>query len=99
MADSRYNIDNFIVALDKSFISANITRLKEVSTNVITVSPGLAHRLDLLSDLLYNTVALKWVLMYVNDVFDVSMVDFGFVLKYPSLRDILAVMNETGEFK
>ena len=98
MTDSRYNLDNFISDKDKSFISANLQSLKDSATNVFTVSPGLTYRLDLIADLLYGNVSLKWVLIYVNDIIDISVVEHGYVMHYPDLKVVLAALNTTSEF-
>lgn len=98
MADNRFNLDSFIVGADKSFIQANIKKLKEVSTNVYIVPPSHAYRLDLISYTIYGTVAMKPYLIYLNDIIDLSVIEHGFTLYYPSMKDILSVMNETTEF-
>jgi hypothetical protein len=99
MADSRFNIDNFIVGVDNSFISANLKRLKEVSTSTYVIPPRHACRLDLISNLIYGSVNMKALLIYVNDIFDVSVVKHGYKLKYPQIKDILSVMNEVSDYK
>lgn len=98
MADSRYNLSNFVVDVDKSFIQANIKKLKEVATGVYIVPPMHAHRLDLISDTIYGTVAMKPYIVYVNDIIDVSVVEHGFKLNYPPLKSILELMGETAEY-
>ena len=98
MADKRYNLGSFIVGADKSFIQANIKKLKEYATNVYIVPPMHAHRLDLISYTIYGTVAMKPYLIYVNDIIDLSVVEHGFKLYYPSIKDILSVMNETIDY-
>ena len=97
MAESRFNIGNFIKGVDKAFIQANIKKLKEVSTSVYIIPPMYTHRMDLLSNFLYRTTELKWLLLYVNDIVDISEVRIGYKLYYPEIQDILAVMNETKE--
>ena len=98
MNDKRFLISKTIVDVDKSFIQANIKRLKENATNVYIVPPKHAYRLDLISFQLYGTVHMKAYLIYVNDIIDVSVVVHGYKLFYPSMQDILSVINETSEF-
>ena len=98
MADNRFNLDSFIVGADKSFIQANIKKMKEVSTNVYIVPPMHAGRLDLISYTIYGTVSMKPYLIYVNDIIDLSVVEHGYKLLYPSIKDLLSIMNETNEY-
>lgn len=97
MIDNRFNLSNLIVDKDKSFIQANINKLKGVSNGVYIVPPMHTHRLDLISYKIYGTVAMKPYLIYVNDIVDVSVIKHGYKLKYPSLRDILSLINEVSE--
>jgi len=98
MSDTRFNLDSFIVDKDKSFIQANIKQLKNRVLGVYIVPPKHAHRMDLISHFLYGTIAMKPYLMYINDIVDMSVVEHGFKLRYPSMRDILALMNETTDY-
>jgi hypothetical protein len=98
MADSRFNLDSFIAGADKAFIQANIKTLKQLSTGVYVVPPMHAHRLDLISFTIYGTVAMKPYLIYVNDIVDLSMIKHGFKMLYPTINDILSIMNETADF-
>jgi hypothetical protein len=84
--------------LDKSFIQANIKKLKDLSYNVYIITPGYVRRLDLISYQLYNTVKLKWILIYVNDIVDLSVLEYGYKLKYPGMKDILKTLSETVDY-
>lgn len=99
MLEKRYNVENTIADADLSFISANLARLKELSTSVYVVPPSQVHRMDLISNAIYGMVGMKVYLMYVNDIIDLSVVEFGYSLRYPTIRDILSVINETKNFK
>lgn len=97
MADDRFNVDKFITDKDKSFISANIRDLKQRTTSVYTVPSKNVKRLDLISYDLYGTVNLKWILLYLNDIVDVSVLEFGYRLRYVKMQDLLKYLFETAE--
>lgn len=98
ITDSRYELANFITGEDKSYIQANMAKLKELSVNTYIIPPKHVRRLDLISYYIYGTVAFKWIFIYCNDIIDISMLDMGFKLHYPSMKDILATMSETSDF-
>jgi len=92
-------IDNFVVRLHGSFIDANIKHLRDVSYQTYVVSNSEAYRADLLSYAIYRTVQLKWLLLYVNSIIDISMLKEGFVLKYPAFSEVIAALTKTLEAK
>lgn len=97
MADSRFNLDKFIVGADKSFIQAHIKTLKEKATKTYIVQPANVGRLDLISYALYGTTELKWVLLYCNDIIDISVVKYGYKMKYVAMEEIMKLLFETTE--
>jgi hypothetical protein len=99
MSQSRFDLENVIADKDLAFIQANLIKLKELSTSVYVIPPSQTHRLDLISYTIYGTVNMKHYLMYVNDLIDLSVLEFGYKLKYPALKDILMIINETKDFK
>lgn len=97
MADARFNLDKFIIGKDKSFIQAHIKQLKDKATKVYIVTPGTVGRLDLISYALYGTTELKWVLIYVNDIIDISVIKYGYKMKYVAMEEITKLLFETTE--
>lgn len=97
MADDRFNIDKFITDKDKAYIAANIKQLKERATSVYTIPSKNVRRLDLISYDLYGTVNLKWLLIYLNDIIDISVVEFGYRMRYVKIQDLLKYLFETAE--
>lgn len=95
--DKRFNVASFIVTPDKAFINANIKELRRISNNIHVIKPEQEFRLDLISFDLFDTVNLKWVLIYVNDIFDVSDVLSGRELKHPSFSEFLSFLLRTLE--
>jgi len=81
--EERFNVENFILDPDKGFIGANIKSLKSEATNVYAVEAQYEYRLDLISNLLYNTVHMKWLLIYVNEIHSLEDIVAGKVLRYP----------------
>jgi hypothetical protein len=98
MIDSRFDLNSFIVGLDKSFIQANMDKLKNTNNPPYIVPPSFAYRMDLISNAIYGTVSMKVFLMIVNDITDLSVVKYGFKMYYPTMKQIIAVMNETQDF-
>lgn len=89
--DKRYNLNGFILDKDKAFIEANIKGIREISNNIFEVTPANEYRLDLISFEIYNTVQLKWLLIYVNDIVDISELGTGKQLVFPLLRDVTTI--------
>lgn len=93
----RFSPDKFIVDVSTSFIQANIKSLKDVSTFVYVIPPRAEYRLDIISNDIYGTTELKWLLMYVNGIIDVSVLTFGYKLSYPSIQDVVSVLFQTAD--
>ena len=99
MPQARELLDSFILDDDKSFISAHIKVLREKATLLYTVPAGYDYRLDLVSNDLYGTPHLKWLLIYVNRICDVSVVVEGAVLSYCSYSDYASVLMRASEYR
>ena len=93
----KYKIENIILDKDKSFVEANIKNLKNLLYYSYIVGVSDARRLDLISERLYNTVDLKWLVLYLNEISDVSDVSEGRIIKYCSYRDYVSSMLEVME--
>lgn len=94
---SNFALKNFISDPDGAFVSANTKELKDKAYQTYVVSASEARRLDLVSYKIYKTVDLKWLLIYVNDIYDLDLVTEGFVLKYPRLTDVISYMMRSME--
>lgn len=94
---SRFNIENLIVDVDKSFIAANIKELKELATYSYPIKSNEEYRMDLISYSIYNTVKLKWLLIYVNDMIDLSVLKADTIIKYVALEDFMSYLLKSME--
>lgn len=92
-----YNISNFIINPDQGFIAANIKDLIAACDKVVMVTPSTEYRPDLVSQNIYGTVELKWLLMYVNKLCGLVQFTSGLVLKYPPKTIIVEYMLRTQE--
>lgn len=97
MADGRYGIGSFISYPDKSFIQANIKELKSQADLEYVIPPKNALRLDAISYELYGRVELKWLLIYINTIVDISQLKSGVRLKYISLDKFTGYLLRTLE--
>lgn len=96
---NKYRVDNFIIGDDFAFIRANIKELIRVSNEIYVVKSETENRLDLISELLYGTPYLKWVLIYVNKIYDVMDISVGTRIYYPLYNEYKKLMYATLERK
>lgn len=94
---SRYSVSNLIVDPDKAFIEANIKELKRLAKRSYTIPDEEQYRLDLISNSIYGVIDLKWFLLYVNDIIDISVLKSGVIIKYLPLEDVLTAILKSME--
>lgn len=97
MADKRYSIENLISYPDKSFIQANIKDLVSDNNADYVIPSQQEFRLDLISYKLYGLVELKWLLIYVNNIIDLSQLKAGEIIKYPTFDEYIQFLLKTFE--
>ena len=96
---NKLSLENFILSKDKSFIHLYLGDLKNQSSGRYVIPYSKQYRLDLISYDIYSTVTLKWIILVINNIYEISELTFGKELIYPTIGQLMNVLNTLNEYK